>query len=50
MNILLALSIAFAMGLFFSRLIRYIHLPNVTAYLLAGWWLGPMCWGYSPPR
>ena len=41
MNALLALAIAFAMGLFFSRLIRYIHLPNVTAYLLAGLVVGP---------
>lgn len=41
MNVLLALAIAFAMGLFFSRLIRYIHLPNVTAYLLAGLMVGP---------
>ena len=41
MNALLALSIAFAMGLLFSRLIRYIHLPNVTAYLLAGLCVGP---------
>lgn len=43
MNVLLALSIAFAMGLFFSRLIRYIRLPNVTAYLLAGLAVGPFC-------
>ena len=41
MNVLFALAIAFAMGLFFSRLIRYIHLPNVTAYLLAGLAVGP---------
>ena len=41
MNVLLALSLAFAMGLFFSRLIRYIRLPNVTAYLLAGLVVGP---------
>lgn len=43
MNVLLALAIAFAMGLFFSRLIRYIHLPNVTAYLIAGLVVGPFC-------
>lgn len=43
MNVLLALSIAFAMGLFFSRLIRYIRLPNVTAYLIAGLVVGPFC-------
>lgn len=43
MNVLLALAIAFAMGLLFSRLIRYIHLPNVTAYLIAGLVVGPFC-------
>ena len=50
MNILLALSIAFAMGLFFSRLIRYIHLPNVTAYLLAGLAVGPYVLGVFTPE
>ena len=50
MNILLALSIAFAMGLFFSRLIRYIHLPNVTAYLLAGLVVGPYVLGVFTPE
>ena len=34
MNVLLALSIAIAMGLLFSRFIRFIHLPNVTAFII----------------
>ncbi len=50
MNILLALSIAFAMGLFFSRLIRYVRLPNVTAYLLAGLVVGPYVLGVFTPE
>lgn len=50
MNILLALSIAFAMGLFFSRLIRYVNLPNVTAYLLAGLVVGPYVLGVFTPE
>ena len=45
MNVLLGLSIAFATGLFFSRLIRYVRLPNVTAYLLAGLVVGPYVLG-----
>ena len=41
MNALLALSIAMAVGLLMSRFIRLIHLPNVTAYLIAGLLVGP---------
>ena len=40
-NVLLALSIAMAVGLLMSRFIRLIHLPNVTAYLIAGLLVGP---------
>ena len=36
MNILFALAIAMAVGMAMTRLIRLIHLPNVTAYLIAG--------------
>ena len=39
---LLCLAIAMAAGLFMSRLIRYVRLPNVTAYLIAGVLLGPV--------
>ena len=41
MNVLLALSIAMAVGLLMSRFIRLIRLPNVTAYLIAGLLVGP---------
>ena len=50
MNVLLALSIAIAMGLLFSRFIRFIHLPNVTAYLLAGLVVGPYVLGVFTPE
>ena len=39
---LLCLAIAMAAGLAMSRVIRYVHLPNVTAYLIAGVLLGPV--------
>ena len=42
-NVLLALSIAMAVGLLMSRFIRLIRLPNVTAYLIAGLLVGRMC-------
>ena len=45
---LLALAIAFAAALAMSRLIRYVHLPNVTAYLVAGLVLGPILGILSP--
>lgn len=50
MNILLALALAIAMGLFFSRLIKLIHLPNVTAYLIAGLVVGPFVLGILTPE
>ena len=41
MNILFALAIAMAVGMAMTRLIKLIHLPNVTAYLIAGLLVGP---------
>ncbi len=41
MNILLTIAIAMAAGLLVSRLARLIHLPNVTAFLIAGLIIGP---------
>ncbi len=49
-NVLLALSIAIAMGLLLSRFIRLIHLPNVTAYLIAGLVVGPYVLGVMTPE
>ncbi len=39
---LLALAAALAVGLLMSRIIRYLHLPNVTGYLIGGLLLGPV--------
>ncbi|MBR6740251.1 MAG: cation:proton antiporter [Clostridia bacterium] len=41
MNTMISLSIAMAAGLLFSRLVKRIGLPNVTAYLVAGLLVGP---------
>ena len=50
MNVLLALSIAMAVGLLMSRFIRLIHLPNVTAYLIAGLLVGPYVLNVLSPK
>ena len=42
---LIALAVALIGGLMLSRLTKLLHLPAVTAYLLAGLLLGPFCLG-----
>lgn len=42
---LICLAIALVGGLMLSRLTKLIHLPAVTAYLIAGLLLGPYCLG-----
>ena len=42
---LICLAIALVGGLMLSRLTKLIHLPAVTAYLIAGLILGPFCLG-----
>lgn len=39
--ILLGISIALILGLLSNRLIKFLHLPNVTAYLIVGILIGP---------
>ena len=39
--ILLGIGIALVAGLISNRLIKLVHLPNVTAYLIVGILLGP---------
>ncbi len=41
MTTLLALGIAMAVALVFNRLVKKLHLPNVTGYLVAGLLIGP---------
>lgn len=45
MQVLLSLSIAIFVGLMLSRLAKLVHLPAVTAYLVAGILVGPYCLG-----
>ncbi len=42
---LICLAVAMVGGLMLSRLTKLVHLPAVTAYLLAGLLLGPFCIG-----
>lgn len=45
MSTLLSISIAILAGLMMTRLIKPLHLPDVTAYLVAGVLIGPYCLG-----
>lgn len=45
MSNLLSISIAVLAGLMMTRLFKPLHLPNVTAYLVAGVLIGPYCLG-----
>ncbi len=44
-TILLSLSVSLLAGLLLSRLAKLVHLPAVTAYLIAGILVGPFCFG-----
>ena len=48
-NTLLALACAIAMGLLLTRLVKLIHLPDVTGYLVAGLLVGPYVLGALTP-
>ena len=45
MNFLISLAVAMLGGLLLSRPAKKLHLPAVTAYLVAGLLLGPFCIG-----
>lgn len=45
MNILLTVSIALLAGLMMTRVFKPLKLPSVTAYLIAGVFIGPYCLG-----
>ena len=45
MNTLLSVSIALIAGLLMTRVFKPLHLPSVTAYLIAGVLVGPYCLG-----
>lgn len=46
MNALLCIALALIVGLLSSRLMKLIHLPNVTGYLIAGIIFGPYVLGH----
>lgn len=45
-NLFLALAVILLSGLFCGRVVKYLRLPNVTGYLLAGLLLGPYVLGF----
>lgn len=45
MELLLSLATALFAGLIMSRVVKYLHLPAVTGYLIAGILVGPYCLG-----
>ena len=45
MTELLCISVALVVGLMMTRLLKRLHLPDVTAYLIAGVLLGPCLLG-----
>ena len=45
---LLFLALALALGLIVTRVLRLLHLPNVTAYLVAGLLISPYSFGIMP--
>jgi len=46
--LLLYLALALALGLIITRVLKLIHLPNVTAYLVAGLIISPFSFGIMP--
>ena len=50
MNVTLSLAVALIAGLIFSRIVKWIGLPNVTGYLVAGLLIGPSCLNLVPEQ
>lgn len=48
MNTLLYLAIMILSGMLFGRLVKFIHLPNVTGYLIGGLLIGPSVFNILP--
>jgi len=47
-KIIIDIALILFSGLIFGRLVKFIHLPNVTGYLIAGLLLGPSFFGLIP--
>ena len=45
MSVLLSVAVAVLAGLLMTRLVKPFHMPDVTAYLIAGVLIGPYCLG-----
>ena len=43
MTIILSIAIALVAGLISTRIVKLLHLPNVTGYLVIGLIIGPYC-------
>ena len=50
MQIILCLAAAMICGLLLTRVVKPVHLPNVTGYLIAGLIIGVIAWFAAPPR
>ncbi len=50
MNILLSLAFAMIVGLLLTRVVKLVHLPNVTGYLIAGLLIGPYVLNVFPTQ
>ena len=50
MNILLSLAFAMIVGLLLTRVVKLVHLPNVTGYLIAGLLIGPYVLNVFPSQ
>lgn len=43
MNTILVVALSLFFGIIFNRITKFLHLPNVTGYLIAGLLIGPFC-------
>lgn len=41
MNTILIVALSLLFGIIFNRITKFLHLPNVTGYLIAGLLIGP---------
>ena len=48
--VIIAIGIMLAVGVFVTRFTGMLRLPNVTAYILTGVFLGPFCANLVPPK
>ena len=48
MHTLFYVAIAMVAGLLLTRVVKLVHLPNVTGYLIAGLLIGPYCFNLLP--